>query len=74
MTHLSIRAGAAASYIRERAELAKVPLGNLEITGRTNRIGMVRIASRTAARAGMVDATTRSGASAAIAAGVTASR
>jgi hypothetical protein len=31
MTHLSVRAGAAARYFRERAEEAKVPLGNLEI-------------------------------------------
>jgi len=34
MTHLSVRACAAASYFRERAEQAKVPRGNLEITGR----------------------------------------
>jgi hypothetical protein len=34
MTHLSVRACAAASYFRERAEWAKVPLGNLEITRR----------------------------------------
>jgi hypothetical protein len=34
MTHLSVRACAVASYFRERAEQAKVPLGNLKITGR----------------------------------------
>jgi hypothetical protein len=33
MTHLSVSACTAVSYFRERAEQAKVPLGNLEITG-----------------------------------------